>query len=155
MRTIHTIAIHCSATKTDQLADVDTIRQWHKKRGWTDIGYHFVIRRDGTVEMGRPLERVGAHVYGHNTGSIGVCWEGGLDENGKPEDNRTDKQKHALDKLCADLLRKFGSIHTIQGHRDFSPDTDGDGVVESHEWLKACPCYDAIKEHSHLLELYK
>jgi N-acetyl-anhydromuramyl-L-alanine amidase AmpD len=89
----------------------------------------------------RPLERVGAHVRGHNLESIGVCYEGGLDKEGKPADTRTDAQKMALASLVSELLLRFPAARVV-GHRDLSPDLDGDGTVEPHEWLKQCPCFN-------------
>ena len=151
MRNINIVAIHCTATRPNQIAGVDVVRAWHLAKGWSDIGYHFLIRRDGCVEVGRPIKRAGAHVYGHNKESVGVSWEGGLSEAGDPADNRTDKQKHALECLLRDLVCEYPTIKEIKGHRDFSPDLDGDGVIERFEWLKACPCFDAIPEYKHLL----
>ncbi|CAK1795587.1 N-acetylmuramoyl-L-alanine amidase [Vibrio crassostreae] len=83
------ITVHCSATPPQQDVDVTEIRRWHKKRGWRDVGYHFVIRRNGDVELGRPLSQTGAHVKGHNKGNIGVCMVGGCNAELQPEDNFT------------------------------------------------------------------
>jgi N-acetyl-anhydromuramyl-L-alanine amidase AmpD len=114
----------------------------HKQRGFRKIGYHYFIRLDGTVETGRPLEEVGAHVEGHNANSIGICYAGGLAVDGKTaKDTRTPAQKQAMEILVRDLARRFPNAR-ICGHRDFSPDRDGDGVVERHEWMKECPCFD-------------
>jgi N-acetylmuramoyl-L-alanine amidase len=107
------------------------IRQWHKERGWADIGYHYVIRRDGTVEKGRAEAKVGAHVAGHNKDSIGICLVGGIDERTlSPEDNYTPEQWEALENLLHKLVQKYPDANVI-GHRDFP------GVA------KACPCFDA------------
>lgn len=145
MRQINKIVVHCSATKEGQNISRDTIRQWHLDRGWRDIGYHFVIELDGSIHPGRPLEEQGAHVRGHNADSIGICYVGGLDSSGAPKDTRTDIQKDSLDILISGLKKQFpGSF--VCGHRDLSPDRDGDGKVERHEWLKACPCFDALNE---------
>lgn len=119
----------------------------HQARGFRDVGYHYYIRRDGKVEFGRPVEQIGAHVQGHNRDSIGVAYEGGLNGYGKPEDTRTPKQKEALKKLIADLRNRFGRV-PVMGHRDLSPDLDGDGKIERHEWLKECPCFNAIEEYN-------
>ena len=89
----------------------------------------------------RPVEKVGAHCRGHNEGSIGICYEGGLDANGKPADTRTEGQKKSMKWLVESLKREF-PITMTGGHRDFSPDTDGDGVIEPEEWIKECPCFD-------------
>jgi N-acetylmuramoyl-L-alanine amidase len=89
VRQIKRIIWHCSATREGVDVSVDTIRSWHKDRGFSDIGYHYVILLDGSVRDGRPIERVGAHVERHNLDSIGICYVGGVDENGKPKDTRT------------------------------------------------------------------
>ena len=136
------IVVHCSATKA-RFVDVDAtdIDRWHKAKGWLGIGYHFVILRDGTLEKGRDVDAIGAHVYGHNLNSIGICVVGGLDPRGDPEDNFTVEQKEMLAVLIIGLTLRYGVI-TVVGHRDFSPDLDGDGIIEEFEWLKACPCFD-------------
>jgi N-acetylmuramoyl-L-alanine amidase len=144
MRKVNLIVIHCSASRpkaaaTQRASDIDAM---HKARGWRRIGYHYFIRTDGTVERGRAEADVGAHVSGHNSNSIGVCYAGGLDEAGSPADTRTAAQKAAMSKLVHDLTARYRGAKVL-GHRDLSPDKDGDGVVEKHEWLKDCPCFDA------------
>ena len=145
---ITTIVVHCSATKATQDIGAKEIDEWHKDpvkhppHGWLMIGYHAVIRRDGAIEGGRPLNVVGSHVFGHNTYTLGVCVVGGLDSNGKPEDNFTPEQYRALAGLITNWRATFPSIRDVCGHRDLSPDVDGDGVVEKWEWLKDCPCFD-------------
>ncbi|SHE68781.1 N-acetylmuramoyl-L-alanine amidase [Bacteroides faecichinchillae] len=141
MRKIDSIIIHCSATKAGQDFTVMDIDGWHRKRGFNGIGYHYVIRLDGKVEKGRDISLVGAHCKGWNERSIGVCYIGGLDKNGCPADTRTNEQKHTLYQLVIDLKNKY-DIHQVLGHRDTSPDLDGDGVVESCEYIKSCPCFD-------------
>lgn len=138
---IKRIVIHCTATRAGQDVDAATIRKWHLGQGWRDIGYHFVIRLDGTVERGRPEDQVGSHVAGFNTGSIGVVYAGGLDAQGYPKDTRTPAQIQAMARLVGELVKTYPDAK-VMGHRDLSPDKDGDGVVEKHEWLKACPCFD-------------
>jgi len=135
------IAIHCTATREGQDISAATIKQWHLKQGWKDIGYHFVIGLDGMIERGRPESVPGSHVAGFNTGSIGVVYVGGLDAQGKAKDTRTDAQKAGMAALVRELLAKYPSARVL-GHRDHSPDKDGDGVIERHEWLKECPCFD-------------
>lgn len=144
---IRRVLIHCTATREGQDIDAATIKRWHITpiskggRGWTDIGYHFVIRLDGTIEVGRAENKVGAHVEGFNTGSIGVVYVGGLDAQGRAKDTRTDAQRTAMVRLCKDLDRAYAHPR-FMGHRDASPDKDGDGIIEKHEWLKDCPCFD-------------
>jgi len=130
MRTITHIVIHCSATREGQSFTADDIRSWHKAKGWKDIGYHFVIRLDGTVERGRDEDQPGAHVENHNSTTIGVCYVGGLDAWGKPTDTRTTAQKEAMQRLVELLVKKYPTAQVV-GHRDFP------GVK------KDCPCFDA------------
>lgn len=140
-KAIARIFIHCTATREGQDIDARTIRRWHLARGWRDIGYHFVIRLDGSIERGRDEATVGSHVAGFNTGSIGVVYAGGLDAQGRPKDTRTPEQLEAMQRLVRALVAAYPGAEVL-GHRDASPDTDHDGVVEPHEWLKACPCFD-------------
>jgi N-acetylmuramoyl-L-alanine amidase len=152
MRLIDTIAVHCTATPEGKDYSIETIRGWHKALGWSDVGYHFVIHPDGRVSRGRPVEKAGAHVAGHNATSIGVSYIGGVAADGKtPKDTRTPAQKAALRKLLAELVRTYPKIRVIKGHRDFSPDLNRDGKITQREWLKACPCFDAIPEYADLL----
>lgn len=130
MRQITSIAIHCSATKPGQDIGVAEIRGWHKAKGWSDIGYHWVIRRDGRLEQGRGEEVPGAHVEGHNSKSIGVCMVGGVDDRNNPDNNFTPEQWTALKAICTDLARRYPAA-VFKGHRDYP------GVK------KACPSFDA------------
>ena len=151
---VDAIVIHCSATRAGQDVRAADIDKWHKERGFKMIGYHYVIDLDGTVETGRPLTMAGAHCNTsgtsgryYNQHSIGICYVGGLDENGKPADTRTDAQKLALSKLIFDeLLPAFPNVTDILGHRDASPDKNGDGVISKNEWIKECPCFDVRAE---------
>lgn len=129
------IVVHCAATRPTMDIGVREIRQWHVQQGWLDVGYHFVIRRDGTIEEGRPHDVVGSHVKSRNADSVGICLVGGIDAKGKPEDNFTDHQKAALQALLWRMVsgKDFeGSYQDLQvvGHRDL----DGG---------KACPSFDA------------
>lgn len=148
-RAITTIAVHCTATQEGRSFSVADIRRWHLANGWSDIGYHFVVALDGSIEVGRPKAQAGAHVAGHNAKSIGIVYVGGLDRSAKPKDTRTPAQKAAM----LDLLRALKTAHTaaiIQGHRDYSPDLNGNGKIEPFEWMKACPCFDAKAEYAGL-----
>jgi len=130
MREITHIVIHCSATPPSMDIGADEIRRWHtEERKWTDIGYHFVVRRNGTLEKGRPLDRPGAHVRGKNATSIGICYVGGVSESGKAEDNRTADQSRTLFAAVSSLTERWPDAEVL-GHRDFP------GVT------KACPCFD-------------
>jgi len=99
MRNIEEIIIHCSATPEGRDVSTEEIRQWHLDRGWSDIGYHFVVELDGTVYDGRPLEIAGAHARGHNSQSIGICYVGGVDSDMEAKDTRTNEQAIALVEL--------------------------------------------------------
>lgn len=120
---------------------VETLREWHKKNGWSDVGYHIVIKRDGTVQEGRPIEDQGAHVAGYNSESVGVCMVGGVNASGKAEDNFTGKQKAALRNVLR-ILRADYPKALILGHRDLSPDLNHDGEITPNEWIKECPSFD-------------
>lgn len=147
MRDIDLIVIHCSANQEGSGLDAAYINKEHKKRGWSGIGYHFVIKEDGTREIGRPISKVGAHVYGHNKSSIGICYIGGLEKDTlKPKDTRTDAQENEILDLLEELRASFPNAKIV-GHRDLSPDINGDGVIEKWEWMKACPCFDAIEQY--------
>ena len=141
-RKIDKIVIHCTATKSspEYNYSVDTIRNWHKKRGFRDIGYHFLVRFTD-VQPGRPIEEMGAHTKGFNKSSIGIAYYGGLDENGKPADTRTELQKDMLLGLLKRLKERFPNA-SIHGHRDLaSVDKDGNGVGKG-EFYKSCPCFE-------------
>lgn len=135
-RNIKELIVHCSATPEGKDFTVSQIKQWHLQRGFSDIGYHYVIYRDGSIHIGRDESVIGAHCTGHNTNSIGVCYIGGVATDGKaPKDTRTAKQKQSLVKLLKELKVKYPQA-SIHGHRDFAN--------------KACPSFDATKEYSSL-----
>ena len=132
MRDIRKIIIHCAATRPSMDVGAKEIREWHVKGNhWADIGYHGVIRRDGTLESGRPMDQPGAHTSGHNANSIGICLVGGVKEDGKtPESNFTPEQWATLDRVVHELLQKFPNA-TVHGHNEFAQ--------------KACPSFDVQK----------
>ena len=133
MRSITLIIVHCSAVRPDQTSSVAQIDTWHHDRGFKfGVGYHYVIRRNGEIEAGRPEWMVGAHCVNHNKYSIGVCYEGGLNARGQPEDTRTPEQKAALRKLLEDLHRRYPRA-VIVGHHDLNPH-------------KACPCIKNVAQ---------
>lgn len=132
-RRITEIIVHCTATPEYRDYTVADIRRWHKQQGWSDIGYHYVVYRDGTIHEGRDVDISGAHCTGHNANSIGVVYVGGVATDGKtPKDTRTDLQKTALRSLLLNLRRMYPGAE-IHGHRDFAN--------------KACPSFDATKEY--------
>lgn len=131
-----TIAIHCSQTNRKQNFTADDIREWHvNENGWKDIGYNLVIRRDGTIEEGRPLWAVGAHVEGHNSTSIGICMIGGCNAKSEEENNFTDEQWASLLKLVKGLVQNF-NITTIKGHREFPKVKKYCPSFDVQSWLK-------------------
>jgi N-acetylmuramoyl-L-alanine amidase len=141
MRKIDLIVIHCSATREDRDFTEHDLEVVHRRRGFNGIGYHFYIRKNGDIKTTRPIEKIGAHVKGYNAHSIGICYEGGLDAKGKPKDTRTLWQKHSLQVLIKALQLDYPGVR-ICGHRDLSPDLNGDGEIEPEEWIKDCPCFE-------------
>ena len=133
-RNIKYIVIHCTATPEGREETVESIRRMHKAQGWADIGYHYVVYIDGSVHNGRNVDLVGAHCYGYNATSIGVCYVGGVDKKLKAKDTRTDAQKKALEKLLKELRVLYPKAKIV-GHRDL--DKKG----------KQCPSFDATKEY--------
>lgn len=132
MRTVSLIIVHCSANKAGSALRMADIDRYHRSLGWKGCGYHYVIPSDGTIETGRPEEKVGAHCRNHNRHSIGLCYIGGLSEDGKPMDTRTEAQRAALRNLPERLHKKYPNA-LIVGHRDLDPQ-------------KACPCFDVVNE---------
>lgn len=141
MRKVDLIVVHCSATREDRDFTEHDLEVCHRRRGFNGVGYHFYIRKNGDIKTTRPLARVGAHAKGHNAHSIGVCYEGGLDGNGCPKNTLTRWQEHSLRVLIAVLLKDYPGSR-VCGHRDLSPDRNGNGEVEPEEWVKECPCLD-------------
>ncbi|MBR2936099.1 MAG: N-acetylmuramoyl-L-alanine amidase [Paludibacteraceae bacterium] len=134
MRKITEIIIHCSCTPEGRNIGATTILGWHKERGYNDIGYHYVIRLDGTIETGRPVEHIGAHCKGHNRNSIGICYVGGTEKDCKtPKDTRTPLQREALQQLCKQLKAEYPNA-TIHGHSDFANKACPSFNVE--QWIK-------------------
>ena len=135
-REVTLLVVHCSATRCDRHFSVEALRRSHLARGFADIGYHFYITRDGEIHPGRPLEKVGAHCRNHNAHSIGICYEGGLDADGRTKDTRTLEQRGSLLALLRELKKYFPKA-LIVGHRDLNP-------------LKECPCYPCVEEYKEL-----
>lgn len=140
------IVVHCSATRAGRDYDPDQLQRDHMARGFHSAGYHFYVRKSGYVHPFRPLEMIGAHAFGYNGKSIGVCYEGGLDDSGKAADTRTPQQKESLLRLLSEL-RSIYPKAKIVGHRYLSPDLNNDGKITSNEWTKLCPCFDANTEY--------
>lgn len=141
MRKINKIIVHCSATREGREYSAETIKRWHLKRGFRDIGYHYLVHLDGSISYGRDIKIQGAHTKGENKNSIGVCYIGGVEsergENGKwiAKDTRTPQQKESL----IYLLKTLKNLHkdaTIHGHNEFA--------------AKSCPCFDAFNEYKNI-----
>ena len=138
MRKVNKIIVHCSGTPIGKNFDVKDIRGWHVDgNGWSDIGYHYVIKLNGEIQTGRLEKTIGAHCYRNNRDSIGLCYVGGMDKDMKEwVDTRTDAQKDALIKVLKDLKERYpGAI--IYGHKDFTN-------------KKLCPSFDAKKEYENI-----
>lgn len=139
MRYYNDIIVHCSATREGKDIKAADIRRWHLHEGYTDIGYHYVIDLDGTIEPGRPLDEIGAHCKGHNKDSVGICYVGGVDRTGRNADTRTPAQKRALAcliwRLTTQAINAGFGLPAVHGHHDYC------------SW-KDCPCFDANKEYN-------
>lgn len=150
-RDIHTLVWHCTATPEGRELTRQQIKDMHLKRGFGDIGYHKVIHLDGSVSEGRSEDKIGAHVAGHNTGTIGYSYVGGVDVNNKAKDTRTPAQKETMIRLTKEAIAKY-NLRAVLGHRDLSPDLDGDGLIEPFEWVKQCPCFNVVPEYAPLFK---
>ena len=137
MRKVNKIIIHCTATPEGREHDVADIRRWHLKRGFNDIGYHYLIHIDGTIEEGRPINKQGAHCSGENKGSIGLCYVGGMSKDmKKAKDTRTQAQKDSLIKLMHELIYKYNKDMTIHAHHEYAN--------------KSCPSFNVQEEYANL-----
>ena len=145
MREINLIVVHCSATRADRDFTENDLEVCHRHRGFNGAGYHFYIRNNGDIKNTRPLEKPGAHALGYNAHSIGICYEGGLDVRYRPADTRTEWQKHSLRVLIRTLLMDYPGCR-VCGHRDLSPDRNGDGRISPEEWVKECPCFEVTSK---------
>ena len=137
-REVRLLVVHCSATRCDKNFSVEALRRCHLARGFASIGYHFYITRDGEIHHCRSITEPGAHVRGFNRHSIGICYEGGLDEKDRPADTRTQAQRFALIDLLSILKHQYPEAQIV-GHYQLSANIH-----------KACPCFDARKEYSQL-----
>ena len=147
MRNIKYIAVHCTASS--QHATIKELLLEFKRKGWSKPGYHYIVDVSGKVFNTLSEEEVSNGVKGFNSNLINVAYIGGIDAKGKPVDNRTEEQKKSLLLLLKALKKKYPNA-IIQGHRDFSPDTNKNGIVDPWERIKACPCFDAKVEYKNL-----
>lgn len=135
MRELKRIILHCTATREGEQLDVSQIDKWHRDRGWSEIGYHYVLYTDGTIATGRDIRKKGAHVKGHNHDSVGVAYVGGLDNNLVPQDTMTMQQEMAFLHLVNSLRVVFGDL-SVHGHNEFSS--------------KACPSFNVQEKYKFL-----
>ena len=147
-RKIEYVAVHCTAGSQNQTVG-DLLSEFRRK-GWKNPGYHYIISPDGRITQLLDDSKVSNGVKGFNGVTVNVAYIGGIDANGKATDNRTDAQKKALRQLLGMLKKKYPDA-VIQGHRDFSPDVNGNGVVDTWERIKECPCFDAKEEYKSIL----
>lgn len=137
MRLINEIIVHCAFTKPSMDIGVDWIRKIHvDQNGWKDVGYHYIIKRNGEIDHGRPVSEIGAHCKGHNRYSIGICLVGGMSESGDSEDNFTEAQINRLKQVVTDLKSRFIDIKKVSGHCDYAN--------------KACPCFNVNEKLAEL-----
>jgi N-acetylmuramoyl-L-alanine amidase len=130
-RKINRIILHCSATQEGKDFNAKDIDRWHRERGWSGIGYHYVIKLDGTIEVGRDIIKIGSHCKGYNKDSIGICYIGGLDKEGNPKDTRTIQQKASMSLLIERLRKRFSGVK-LYAHCDFA--------------TVNCPCIPTLHE---------
>jgi len=140
MRPVNKIILHCSATERNKHITVEEIAKWHVNRGWSEIGYHYVIELNGEIKKGRDIDKVGSHVAGHNEKSIGICYVGGVVD-GKPADTMTGAQEVSLFRLIDALRVVFGNLD-LYGHNDFTKS-------------KACPSFKVREKYKHLCNIQK
>lgn len=149
VRSIKLIVVHCTASRCDRRLSPDDLEREHRRRFSGGCGYHFYITREGIIFPMRALDYIGAHVRGFNAHSIGIAYEGGLLPDGTAADTRTLDQRQSLRFLIRQLLVIYPKS-TVCGHRDLSPDLNENGIIEPQEWIKQCPCFDAVQEYAPL-----
>lgn len=146
-RSIARIVVHCTATA--QTVTTAQLLDGFRRRGWTAPGYHLLVFPAGSLRCIWPLDRVANGARGYNATSVHVAWVGGVDASGRPTDNRTPAQRAALRELVRRLARRFPGADIV-GHRDLSPDLNGNGIVDPWERVKECPCFDVRSEYADL-----
>ena len=134
MRELERIILHCSATKPGVKVSAERIKRWHIGRNFRTIGYHFVIQPNGLLEMGRPINEVGAHCKGFNKTSVGICYIGGLDAQGNACNTMTDEQVYTLAAICSAICYVSCKYVPLHGHREFN------------NTGKECPGFDVAQD---------
>ena len=134
------LTFHCTSAPQNQKTEV-IFNHWKVNNGWTNVGYHFMIGADGTIEQLQEVWNITNGVKGFNTGNVHICYKGGIDGKGSAFDNRTEAQIKSQLVLLDFFKDQYPNIIAL-GHRDFSTDANGNGIIERWEWIKACPSYD-------------
>lgn len=147
MRKIERIFVHCTAGSQKQT--VEDLKSEFKRKGWKNPGYHYVVMPNGRIECMLPEDSISNGVQGYNSTAINVAYVGGIDTKGNGVDNRTDEQKKSLKSVLCELKKKYPNAE-ILGHRDISPDKNGNGIVDPWERIKECPCFNAKDEYKDL-----
>lgn len=138
MRQIDEVILHCTATPWQREVDIEEIRRWHTQgNNWSDVGYHYLIQLDGSLQAGRDLTIAGAHTKGHNQRTVGVAYVGGLKADGEPGDTMTLEQEETFEHLFFALQMVLCKPLALSGHREYSS--------------KSCPGFDPKKKWAHLL----
>lgn len=146
-RKVKYIVVHCTGTSPH--VSVDAIRRyWKEQKGWKSPGYHIIVEKDGIAHILEDFEKITNGVKGHNSHSIHIAYVGGINEFGHEVDTRTDRQVLEMANWIRFLKQEIAPKAKILGHRDLSPDRDGDGQIEAWEWIKDCPCFDAKAEYA-------
>ena len=149
-RKIIRVVVHCSAGPQSQtarqIADYHTLPASRGGRGWRTPGYHYIVEASGRVVSVVAEDEIANGARGFNRDSIHICYVGGVDASGRPADNRTEAQKRSMRALVADIRRRLGKDIALVGHRDLSPDRNGNGRVDPWERIKACPSFDVASE---------
>ena len=140
--------MHCTAGNPNET--IPQLKAGFAARGWKNNGYHIVVDGSGARHNITPLDSIANGVAGYNANAIHVSYMGGIDKVGKPKDTRTTAQKEQLESILRELKSEYPGAK-ILGHRDFSPDTNHNGKVDKFEWVKVCPCFDAITEYQNIL----
>lgn len=149
-RNISLIVVHCTASRCTSDLTPSALDAMHKRQGFTECGYHYYITKDGQIHYMRDVTKIGAHAKGHNSESIGIAYEGGLNASSKATDTRTTAQKQSLEILLRFLLLTYPGAK-VCGHRDLSPDLNHNGIIEPCEYIKECPCFCVAIEYGYLL----
>lgn len=132
--------LHCTSAPQNQTTQ-EMFNYWIKHNGWSNPGYHYEIEANGVIQQLQEIDKVANGVAGYNQNAIHISYKGGIDSKGNAVDNRTDNQKKSQLLIIKRLKQLFPNI-VFLGHRDFSTDTNGNGIIDKWEWIKSCPSFD-------------